>query len=85
MKTEQLDDNENRNIYDPEEKIETDRTASRISLAMDNLPDVYNEVFRMRAVDELTFWEVGSLYGKSDSWARVTYHRAKIKIREMIK
>ena len=30
----------------------------------------------------LSFAEIGRFWGKSDSWARVTYHRAKLKIRE---
>ena len=39
----------------------------------------------MRTFGELSFAEIGSLFGKSESWARVTYHRAKLKIKEGIK
>ena len=31
---------------------------------------------------ELSFDTIGKLYGKSDTWARVTYYRAKNKIVE---
>ena len=31
---------------------------------------------------ELTFREIGMLFGKSENWARVTYYRARVKIRE---
>ena len=46
------------------------------------LDEPYKEVFWMRAFGELSFAEIGRFWGKSDSWARVTYHRAKLKIRE---
>ena len=31
---------------------------------------------------ELPFGDIGELFGKSEGWARVTYHRAKLMIRE---
>ena len=39
----------------------------------------------MRTFGELSFKEIGTLFDKTESWARVTYHRAKMKIREGIK
>ena len=38
----------------------------------------------MRTFGELSFAEIGRFWGKSDSWARVTYHRAREKLRAMI-
>ena len=49
------------------------------------LDEPYKEVFWMRTFGELSFKEIGSLFGKTESWARVTYHRAKMKIKEGIK
>ena len=34
------------------------------------------------ASSKLSFQEIGKLHGKTESWARVTYHRAKMMIRE---
>jgi RNA polymerase sigma-70 factor (ECF subfamily) len=34
---------------------------------------------------ELPFAEIGSLFGKGESWARVTYFRAKQKLQEKTK
>ena len=48
------------------------------------LDEPYKEVFSLRVFSELSFAEIGELWGKSESWARVTFHRAKNKIREAI-
>lgn len=46
------------------------------------LPDPYKEVFWMRALGNLSFFEIGAVFGKSESWARVTYHRARLMLKE---
>ena len=48
------------------------------------LDEPYKEVFSLRVFAELSFAEIGELFKKSESWARVTFHRAKNKIREVI-
>ncbi|MCL1853225.1 MAG: RNA polymerase sigma factor [Peptococcaceae bacterium] len=49
------------------------------------LDEPYKEIFSLRVFSELSFSEIGELFGKSESWARVTFYRAKNKIREAIK
>ncbi len=44
------------------------------------MEEPYKEVFSLRTFGELSFETIGHLFGKSDSWARVTYYRAKKKI-----
>lgn len=44
------------------------------------LDEPYKEVFTLRALGELSFREIGDIFGKQESWARVTYHRARMKI-----
>ena len=46
------------------------------------LDEPYKEVFGLRTLGELSYREIGEIFEKSESWARVTYHRAKLKIRE---
>ena len=46
------------------------------------LAEPYKEVFSLRMFGELSFLQIGELFGKTESWARVTYHRAKLKIKE---
>ena len=42
----------------------------------------YKEVFWLRIFGELSFAQIGALFEKTESWARVTYYRAKIMIKE---
>ena len=41
----------------------------------------YREVFSLRVLGELSFSQIGQLFGKSDSWARVVFFRAKTELR----
>lgn len=47
-----------------------------------NMEEPYKEVFSLRTFGELPFDKIGKLFGKSPGWARVTFYRAKNKIRE---
>ena len=49
------------------------------------LQEPYKEVFTLRTLGELSYREIGEIFGKGEGWARVIYHRAKLKIQEMIK
>ena len=68
-----------------EQQLLNKETAFELHRLLHRLDDPYKEVFWMRTFGELSFAEIGSLFGKSESWARVTYHRAKLKIKEGIK
>ena len=57
-------------------------TAFQVHKVLHKLPEPYKEVFSLRVFGELSFATISSLFGKSESWARVTYHRACKKIRE---
>lgn len=50
-----------------------------------DLSEPYKEVFLLRLFGELSFADIGKIFSKTESWARVTFHRAKIKIREGLK
>ncbi len=47
-----------------------------------SLDEPYKEVFMLRVFGDLSFSQIGSLFEKTESWARVTYHRAKMKLKE---
>lgn len=65
------------------EKSFLDRDAARsLHRILHALPEPYKEVFTLRTFGELPFSQIGELFGRSESWARVTYHRARLKIRE---
>lgn len=65
-----------------EQKIYDKETAFQIHKLLHALDEPYKEVFWMRTFGELSFRDIGILFSKTESWARVTYHRAKMKIRE---
>lgn len=67
---------------DPEEALLRHDTAMLLHRRLHTLPDPYKEVFSLRTFGELSFAQIGELFGKSESWARVTYHRAKLKLKE---
>ena len=63
----------------------SDRAASqKVRAVLAGLPEPYQEVFRQRVFDELSFKEIAMRHGRTESWARVTYHRAKNMIKELI-
>ena len=76
----------NEEIPDSDKGIEerlTDRdTSLRIHTILHSLEEPYKEVFQLRTFGELSFAEIGSIFGKTENWARVTYHRARLKIKE---
>jgi RNA polymerase sigma-70 factor (ECF subfamily) len=45
------------------------------------LEEPYKEVFSLRVLGELSFKQIAEIYGKTENWACVTYHRAKNKIK----
>lgn len=47
---------------------------------LNNMEDPYKEVFQLRVFAELSYKDIGKLFGKTESWGRVTFHRAKLKI-----
>lgn len=76
-----VDDQELLNLADPNISIDlqlSDKEEARqIRRILHDMTDPYKEVFMWRVFGELSFKEIGSIYGKSDNWACVTYHRAR--------
>lgn len=72
-------------IKDPadiESLIISSEEAMRIHQLLHELDEPYKEVFSLRVFGELSFKQIGYLFGKSENWACVTYHRAKKKIQD---
>lgn len=57
-------------------------SALQIHLVLHELKEPYKEVFQLRVFGELSFSQIGIIFGKTENWARVTYHRARLKIKE---
>ena len=58
--------------------------ALEIHHCLHGLEEPYKEVFSLRTFGELSFSEIAELFGKTENWARVTYHRAKLKLKEAL-
>ena len=66
------------------ERLAQKETAMEVHQVLHSLPEPYREVFALRVLGELSFREIGALFHKTESWARVTFHRARLKIKEAL-
>lgn len=67
-----------------EARLEDKEAAAQIYGLLHDLKEPYKEVFLLRALGELSFRQIGEIFGKSENWACVTYHRARKHIREEV-
>ena len=58
--------------------------ALEIYKIVQKIEEPYKEVFLLRTLSDLSFKEISEIFGKTESWARVTYHRARIKIQDVM-
>lgn len=65
-----------------EEQFADKEIAYAIHKVLHKLNEPYKEVFWLRIFGDLSFAQIGALFEKTESWARVTYYRAKIMIKE---
>lgn len=56
----------------------------RARKAIQEMAEPYRDVFVMHALGGIKLKEIACIYGKSESWARVTYFRAKQKIAQEV-
>ncbi len=68
-----------------EKELVREDSAFRIHLALHALEEPYREVFELRVFGELSFQKIGAIFGKTETWARVTFHRAKGKLTERMR
>ena len=67
-----------------EERLFRHDTAMQIQKILHDVPEPYKEVFMWRVYAELSFKQIGQIFGKSENWACVAYHRARNKIKEKL-
>ncbi len=82
-------------IEDSIDEIDIEKDIIDHIYSKDQIIDVYKqihqldsdtkEVFYLRLKGELTFKDIGRILGKTEEWARVTFFRGKIKIKEEFK
>ena len=69
---------------DVEKMICSNEESIEIHKILHNLEEPYKEVFTLRVFGELSYKQIADIFGKSDNWACVTYHRARNKIIERL-
>ena len=69
---------------DVEEQVLLKEHSREIHKILHSMDEPYKEIFMLRVFGELSFKEIGELFQKTDLWARVTYRRAKEKIKKKL-
>lgn len=69
---------------DAQEDFLVKEAAEGALKALHSLDEPYKEVFYLRALGDYSYKSIAKLFGKSENWACVVYHRARIKIREIM-
>ena len=67
-----------------EEKLSKKEFSFKIHKVLHKMKEPYKEVFLLRVYGELSFKEIGEIFDRTDTWARVTYHRSRNIIREAV-
>ena len=65
--------------------LEDKESVQEIHRILHAMKEPYKEVFMLRVFGELSFRQIADLFGKTENWAAVTFHRAKLKILEGVK
>lgn len=71
---------ENHSGSDDFQKIENREQALMLHRFLHMMKEPYKEVFSLRVFGELTFKEIANVFGKSESWAKMTFYRAKARL-----
>lgn len=77
-------------LEETDDTLESKQNTEQEVIAKIELADVWDKlqafplemrkVVELRVLGDLSFRDIGSMLGKSENWARVTFHRAKMKL-----
>jgi len=71
---------------DPAKSLERDLIASENKIELFRmvhfLEEPYKEIVLLRLLGDLSFKEIGEIHQRNENWARVSFYRAKLKLRE---
>ncbi len=76
---------ETEELPDPYEQTEEKELTERAAEELSKLEEPYREVFTLYVLGGLPLKEISRMFGKSESWARVTYYRARQRLAERMK
>ena len=70
------------NTQDIAEAFAEKELSAKAYVCLHKIDEPYKEVFMLCVFGGLSLKDISSLFGKSESWARVTFYRAKQKLME---
>jgi RNA polymerase sigma-70 factor (ECF subfamily) len=68
-----------------EEAFEHKELSQKALQCLHELDEPYKEVFMLYVLGGFSLKDISSIFGKSESWARVTFYRAKQKLSERMR
>lgn len=69
----------------PQDQLEMSETIVILNRIIDELPEIYRQVIRLRDIDELTYEEIAEKTGQNINTLRVNLSRARKIVREKYK
>lgn len=78
-------DEETSDTSDIESVFERKELTEKAFACLHELEEPYKEVFMLSVFGQLSLKDISKLFGKSESWARVTFYRAKQKLSEKMR
>lgn len=69
----------------PEDAFIQKELSQKALLCLHELEEPYKEVFLLCVFGDFSLKDISRIFGKSESWARVTFYRAKQKLAERMK
>lgn len=69
-------------VGDAAEAVLREQQRMQIHRHLHDLDEPYREVFMLRVFGELKYGQIAALFGRTESWARVTFYRAKLEIQK---
>lgn len=60
-----------------EDMVLSTDSVNELMRAISELPEPYQSVFVYHVFSQMSYNEIGTMLLKTDTWARVTYYRAK--------
>ena len=84
-KTEELDEELASDTPDLAESLIRKELSAEAFSRLHELEEPYKEVFLRHVFANLSLKEISTLFGKSESWTRVTFFRARKKLKEKLR
>lgn len=74
--------NENSMLYDLEDEYIKNEDKLRFFKKVRQLSEEKREILYLRLLGNLSYKEIGSVFERTENWARVTFYRAKLELRK---